>query len=51
MFFIGGIGRWLALATVGHIGDRAMMGGLALERGVVPLLVLWHRRVASSRDV
>jgi hypothetical protein len=46
--FLGGIGRCVSLATVGHPGDPAMMGGLVLELGVVPLLVLWHRRIASS---
>ncbi len=46
--FLGGLGRCISLATVGHPGDPAMMGGLVLELGVVPLLVLWQRRIESS---
>ena len=44
--FLGGLGRCISLATVGHPGDATMMGGLVLELGVVPLLVLWQRRIA-----
>ena len=45
--FLGGLGRCVSLATVGLPGDPTMMAGLALELGVVPLLVLWQRRLAS----
>jgi hypothetical protein len=47
--FLGGLGRCVSFATVGHPGDPAMMGGLMLELGVVPLLILWQRRIARAR--
>lgn len=46
--FLGGLGRCISLAAVGHPGDSTMVGGLALELGVAPLLVLWQRRIARS---
>lgn len=44
--FLGGIGRCVSMAAVGSPGDPSMMGGLLLELGVAPLLVLWQRRIA-----
>jgi len=49
--FLGGIGRCVSLATVGHPGDPTMMAGLVLELGVAPLLVIWQRRIAGSAQV
>jgi hypothetical protein len=43
---LGGIGRCISMATVGHPGEPTMIGGLVLELGIVPLLVLWQRRIA-----
>jgi len=44
--FLGGIGRCVSMAAVGPPGDPTMVAGLALELGVVPLLVLWQRCIA-----
>jgi hypothetical protein len=46
--FLGGIGRCVSMAAVGNPGDPTMVAGLGLELGVVPLLVLWQRRLARS---
>lgn len=36
------------MASVGNPGDPTMIGGLALELGVTPLLVLWQRSMARA---
>ncbi len=43
--FVGGLGRLLALATVG-VPSAPMLAGLVMELGVTPLLCLWQARVA-----
>jgi hypothetical protein len=48
---LGGIGRCVSMAAVGSPGDPGMMGGLVLELVVVPLLVLWQRRIARAATV
>ncbi len=45
----GGIGRLLSLAVVGAPSPPHLMG-LALELGVVPLLVLWRGLIARSQN-
>src|SRR5262245_61521956 len=49
--FLGGLGRCISIAAVGSPGDPLQLGGVVLELGVVPALLLWHRRVVrlSSR--
>jgi hypothetical protein len=44
--FVGGIGRCVSIAAVGLPSDPSMIGGLALELVVAPLLVAWQRRIA-----
>lgn len=44
--FIGGLGRLLGLLMSG-VPSLAMLGGLAMELVVTPLLCLWQARVAS----
>lgn len=46
MVVAGGLARALSWATVGEpsIGHKI---GLAIELGVIPLLLLWHARVAQ----
>lgn len=46
--FCGGIGRLVSMASVGNPRDPTMLGGLVLELGVTPLLVLWQRRLARA---
>lgn len=46
--FLGGIGRCVSIAAVGHPGDPSMIAGLVLELAIVPLLVLWQRRIARG---
>ena len=46
--FLGGLGRCVSMAAVGDPGDPTMIGGLLLELGVAPLLVLWQRRIARA---
>lgn len=48
--FVGGVGRCISMATLGLPEDPAMIGGVAFEMGVVPLLVLWQRRIARLAD-
>jgi hypothetical protein len=43
---IGGLGRLLSLILVG-VPSHGQFFGLAMELGVVPLLMLWQRRVAG----
>ncbi|MEA3041803.1 MAG: hypothetical protein QOC65_1292 [Sphingomonadales bacterium] len=43
----GGLGRLLSLAAVGLPG-RGHVFGLVMELGVVPLLMLWQRRIARA---
>ena len=40
----GGLGRLISLLAVG-VPSRGHLFGLAMELGVVPLLMLWQRRV------
>jgi hypothetical protein len=44
--FLGGVGRLASMAALGAPADRTMVAGVALEMGVVPLLLLWHARLA-----
>lgn len=44
---IGGLGRLLGLVLTG-IPSLAMLGGLAMELVVTPLLCLWQARIASK---
>ena len=45
----GGLGRLLSLAVAGA-PTPPHLAGLAMEVGVVPLLVLWQGRVGRNRD-
>jgi len=45
--FIGGLGRLLALATIG-IPNTAMVGALVMELGVTPLLCLWQWKLSRN---
>ncbi|MFL6844711.1 MAG: DUF4345 domain-containing protein [Allosphingosinicella sp.] len=47
LVFVGGLGRLHSLISVGHPGPGHLFG-LAMELGVVPLLVLWQARVARQ---
>ncbi len=47
MVVCGGLARLVSLATVG-IPSQGMVLGLAMELGVVPLLMLWQRRIERS---
>jgi hypothetical protein len=42
---IGGIGRLVSMAQRGRPDDPAMLAGVVLELGVVPLLLLWQARL------
>ncbi len=44
--FIGGIGRLIGLGVTG-VPSLAMLGGLAMELVVTPVLCLWQARVAN----
>jgi hypothetical protein len=44
--FLGGVGRLASMAALGAPSDPTMVAGVALELGVVPLLLLWHSRLA-----
>ena len=44
--FLGGVGRLVSMAALGAPSDPTMVAGVALEMGVVPLLLLWHARLA-----
>lgn len=44
--FIGGLGRLLGLGLTG-VPSLVMLGGLAMELVVTPLLCLWQTRVAN----
>jgi hypothetical protein len=46
--FLGGLGRCISMAAIGHPGDPTMVAGVVLELGAVPLLVLWQRRIARA---
>jgi hypothetical protein len=46
----GGLGRLISLVSVGVPGDGHLFG-LAMELGVVPLLMLWQRRVERRAGV
>ena len=46
---IGGLGRLLGLALTG-IPSLAMVGGLAMELVVTPLLTLWQARIAHRAE-
>jgi hypothetical protein len=46
LVFVGGLSRLHSLISVGLPGTGHVFG-LAMELGVVPLLVLWQARVAS----
>jgi hypothetical protein len=45
--FMGGLARLLGLTLTG-IPSLAMMGGLAMELVVTPLICLWQTRIASK---
>lgn len=45
--FIGGIGRLVSLIALG-VPSLAMLGGLAMELVVTPLLCFWQMRIARS---
>jgi hypothetical protein len=45
--FIGGLGRLLALATIG-IPSIAMVGALVMELGVTPLLCFWQWKLSRN---
>lgn len=45
--FIGGLGRLLGLYLTG-LPSLAMLGGLAMELVVTPLICLWQTRVANQ---
>ncbi|HEV2867039.1 MAG TPA: DUF4345 domain-containing protein [Allosphingosinicella sp.] len=47
LVFIGGLGRLLSLLAAGEPGPGHIFG-LAMELGVVPLLVLWQARLAAK---
>jgi hypothetical protein len=44
--FVGGVGRLVSMAALGAPSDPTLVAGVALEMGVVPLLLLWHARLA-----
>jgi len=44
--FVGGLGRLLGLAITG-LPSLTMLGGLAIELVVTPLICLWQTRVAN----
>jgi hypothetical protein len=46
LVFIGGLGRLIGLLLTG-IPSLTMLGGLALELIVVPILCLWQMRIAN----
>jgi hypothetical protein len=49
--FLGGVGRLVSMAALGAPSDATMVAGVALEMGVVPLLLLWQARLAGrSRE-
>jgi hypothetical protein len=43
---LGGIGRLASMATHGPPEDRTMVAGVVLEVVIVPLLLVWHTRLA-----
>jgi uncharacterized protein DUF4345 len=45
--FIGGIGRLVSLIALG-VPSLAMLGGLAMELVVTPLLCFWQMRIARG---
>jgi hypothetical protein len=45
--FIGGLGRLLGLVLTG-VPSLYMLGGLALELVVTPIIALWQTRVANA---
>ena len=49
LVFVGGLGRLLGLISSGLPGTGHVFG-LAMELGVVPLLVLWQSRIAAFGD-
>jgi hypothetical protein len=49
LVFVGGLGRLLGLISSGVPGAGHVFG-LAMELGVVPLLVLWQARFASGAE-
>jgi hypothetical protein len=48
--FLGGLARLLSIVDVGA-STPGQYGLVALECVVVPLVLLWHRRIAPSRSV
>jgi len=42
---LGGVGRLISIVAIGLPDAATMVGGLALELGVVPLLLLWQARL------
>jgi len=42
---LGGVGRIVSIAARGLPDEATMIWGLGLELGVVPLLLLWQRRL------
>lgn len=46
--FIGGLGRLTNIMEFGLV-DSQVVGPTVIELAVIPLLVLWHRRVAQTR--
>jgi hypothetical protein len=47
LIFIGGLGRLIGLLLTG-IPSLSMLGGLAMELVVVPILCLWQTRIANG---
>lgn len=44
--FIGGLGRLASMVAYGPPSDRSMIAGVVLELAIVPLLLVWHTRLA-----
>lgn len=47
---LGAVGRLLSMRARGLPDDPTMIGGVALEAGVVPLLLLWQTRLHRRRQ-
>lgn len=48
--FVGALGRCISMWSAGLPENRAMLAGVAIEGLLVPLLLLWQRRLVRLRD-